>query len=73
MFANCQEWRATVEGVGIDELYKQIDPFDVGASALAYMLTRKDRSPFPHSIRSVKRFSTAGLYGKFRSHSSIVD
>ncbi|KAF9013290.1 CRAL-TRIO domain-containing protein, partial [Cyathus striatus] len=28
MFRECQEWRKTVEGVGIDELYKQMDPFD---------------------------------------------
>ncbi|EEB90200.1 hypothetical protein MPER_11624, partial [Moniliophthora perniciosa FA553] len=26
MFADAQQWRKTVEGVGIDELYKQIDP-----------------------------------------------
>ena len=29
MLANCQQWRKTVEGVGIDELYRRIDPFDV--------------------------------------------
>ncbi|KAJ8509524.1 hypothetical protein ONZ45_g8313 [Pleurotus djamor] len=28
MLQDCQEWRKTVEGVGIDELYKSIDPFD---------------------------------------------
>ncbi|KAI0754940.1 CRAL-TRIO domain-containing protein [Daedaleopsis nitida] len=28
MWKNCQQWRSTVEGVGIDELYRQIDPFD---------------------------------------------
>ncbi|KAF9267444.1 CRAL/TRIO domain-containing protein [Marasmius fiardii PR-910] len=28
MFRDAQHWRKTVEGVGIDELYKQIDPFD---------------------------------------------
>ncbi|KAI0372119.1 CRAL/TRIO domain-containing protein [Pilatotrama ljubarskyi] len=28
MWKNCQHWRKTVEGVGIDELYRQIDPFD---------------------------------------------
>ena len=32
MFKDCQEWRKTVEGVGIDELYKRIDPFDVSHS-----------------------------------------
>ena len=29
MFADCQEWRKTVESVGIDELYRSLDPFDV--------------------------------------------
>ena len=29
MWKNCQHWRNTVEGVGIDELYREIDPFDV--------------------------------------------
>jgi hypothetical protein len=29
MVADCQRWRKTVEGVGIDELYKRTDPFDV--------------------------------------------
>lgn len=28
MVINCQEWRKTVEGVGIDALYDQIDPLD---------------------------------------------
>lgn len=30
MLQDCQQWRKTVEGVGIDELYRRIDPFDVG-------------------------------------------
>ena len=29
MLSDCQEWRKTVEGVGIDKLYQEIDPFDV--------------------------------------------
>ncbi|GJJ15655.1 hypothetical protein Clacol_009933 [Clathrus columnatus] len=28
MIANCQEWRKTVEGVGMDALYEEIDPLD---------------------------------------------
>ncbi|KAI0670820.1 CRAL/TRIO domain-containing protein [Trametes maxima] len=28
MWKNCQHWRKTVEGVGIDQLYRDIDPFD---------------------------------------------
>ena len=29
MWKNCYEWRKTAEGVGIDELYRRIDPFNV--------------------------------------------
>ena len=29
MWKNCQHWRSTVEDVGIDALYREIDPFDV--------------------------------------------
>lgn len=29
MFINTQKWRASASGVGLDELYKSIDPFDV--------------------------------------------
>lgn len=29
MFRDCQHWRKTVSGIGIDELYKRLDPFDV--------------------------------------------
>lgn len=28
MWKNCYNWRKTVDGVGIDELYRQLDPFD---------------------------------------------
>ncbi|CAL1713230.1 unnamed protein product [Somion occarium] len=28
MWKNCQDWRSNVEGVGIDELYRRIDPWD---------------------------------------------
>ncbi|TFK40778.1 CRAL-TRIO domain-containing protein [Crucibulum laeve] len=43
MFKNCQEWRKTVEGVGIDQLYKDIDPFDasINISAGSYGLLER--------------------------------
>ncbi|KAH7885341.1 CRAL-TRIO domain-containing protein [Phlebopus sp. FC_14] len=28
MIKNCQHWRRTVAGIGIDELYKRLDPYD---------------------------------------------
>lgn len=31
MWANCQHWRRTADGIGIDELYRQLDPYDVRA------------------------------------------
>lgn len=30
MLSDCQNWRKTAGGVGIDELYRRTDPFDVG-------------------------------------------
>ncbi|KAG2010180.1 SEC14 cytosolic factor [Coprinopsis cinerea AmutBmut pab1-1] len=27
-FRECQEWRQTVQGIGIDELYRRVDPFN---------------------------------------------
>jgi hypothetical protein len=38
MVLDCIQWRRTVEDVGIEELYRRIDPFDV-RSALPYPLT----------------------------------
>jgi hypothetical protein len=29
MFTECQQWRKTVEGVGVDRIYQEIDPWDV--------------------------------------------
>ncbi|KAJ7600531.1 hypothetical protein C8J56DRAFT_910543 [Mycena floridula] len=32
MFKDCQLWRKTVEGIGIDELYRKMDPWDASCS-----------------------------------------
>jgi hypothetical protein len=37
MILDCIQWRHTVEDVGIEELYRSIDPFDV-RSALSLSL-----------------------------------
>ena len=29
MWTKCQAWRKSVDGIGIDEIYKQMDPYDV--------------------------------------------
>jgi hypothetical protein len=30
MLKNCEDWRGSVGGKGMSDLYKEIDPFDVG-------------------------------------------
>lgn len=63
MFRDCQHWRKTVEGVGLDELYRTLDPFDV-------------RIPKPYcfggnwkwinSTLNVKKCTRAGLCGSIK-------
>jgi len=43
MLVKCQEWRRTVEGVGLDAIYDEIDPFDVGIN---YGTARGDSEGF---------------------------
>ena len=35
MWRKCVEWRKTVGGVGIDELYRRVDPWDVRSIYIA--------------------------------------
>ena len=61
MLRNCQEWRKTVEGVGIDELYKNIDPWDVGA------IISPPRNCLFNTVLSTRSVGTSlksGRYGK---------
>ena len=51
MFAACQHWRRTVENIGIDQLYRDIDPFDVCLRVLCPWL-----SHLPLVSRSRDRF-----------------
>src|SRR5882762_6831611 len=65
MFADCQEWRRTVEGVGIDELYRTLDPFDVsfsfcGGASSGYVFNNM------HSTLNAKRSLSPGHYGFIR-------
>ncbi|KAH9841532.1 CRAL/TRIO domain-containing protein, partial [Rhodofomes roseus] len=36
MWENCQNWRKTVEGIGIDELYRRLDPYDYPERAAVF-------------------------------------
>ncbi|KAG6906621.1 hypothetical protein DXG01_012939 [Tephrocybe rancida] len=62
MLKDCQDWRKTVEGVGIDELYRRIDPFDVRIASLVVALKRSSKCSTP----SETRFSNAGRCGSTR-------
>ncbi|KAF9242594.1 CRAL-TRIO domain-containing protein [Melanogaster broomeanus] len=50
MIKNCQHWRQTVSGVGIDELYKRLDPFDYPGREEVF----KSWSMYFHKARSAK-------------------
>lgn len=56
MLSNCQHWRKTVEGVGLDALYDQIDPFDVSHNI--YKIER--HSQRYSSTQNEKPFSSIG-------------
>jgi hypothetical protein len=71
MFADCQEWRRTVEGVGIDELYRTLDPFDVSFSFLSFFSFCGGASSGyvfnnMHSTLNAKRSLSPGHYGFIR-------
>ena len=61
MIKKCIEWRKTVQGVGIDELYKELDPYDVRMLSLSvdmnFMIF------YIRSIQREKRSSSIGRYG----------
>lgn len=61
MFADCQHWRKTVEGIGIDKLYSETDPFDVGATYLVFIVYSD-----PFSIQNGKLSFNAGQCGSIR-------
>src|SRR4051794_17502138 len=65
MFKDCQHWRKTVSGVGIDELYRRTDPFDVRSSPIHTFLIR-GLMLFASSIPSVKLSSNVGLCGSIK-------
>jgi hypothetical protein len=43
MLKNCEDWRASVGGKGMDDLYREIDPFDVRVSCatLSHLPTQR--------------------------------
>ena len=64
MFRDCQKWRASVEGEGIDGLYRKIDPFDVRGH-IPSVATKTLIAIC--SIQNVKLFLIAGQCGMFTS------
>lgn len=47
MVLDCIQWRRTVEDVGIEELYRRIDPFDVRSALPSPTPVPTLPTPFP--------------------------
>ncbi|KIP05367.1 hypothetical protein PHLGIDRAFT_43261, partial [Phlebiopsis gigantea 11061_1 CR5-6] len=67
MWKNCHEWRQSAEGVGIDELYRQIDPFDYPERNHVFQFWplffhKTDKSGRPLNIHHFGRINTSELY-----------
>lgn len=69
MFANCVDWRKTVAGVGIDQLYKNLDPYDVKDSH-ASSAVNADRLIL-NSTQGGKTCSSTGLCFSTRYNSIL--
>lgn len=73
MFINAQDWRKSAGGVGLDELYKNIDPFDVSKQLLRAVypcqkMARKSKLSIErNSILNANSFSKLGQCGFTRS------
>jgi len=77
MILDCIQWRRTVEDVGIEELYRSIDPFDVRSApsrlsrSLFFCVFRgvvsdHRRPTFPHSFPDDSVSLRAGLWVSIR-------
>ncbi|KAI0086546.1 CRAL-TRIO domain-containing protein [Irpex rosettiformis] len=67
MWKNCYNWRETTEGVGIDELYRQIDPFDYPERDHVFkfwplFFHKTDKRGRPINIHHFGRINTTELY-----------
>ncbi|KAJ3571562.1 hypothetical protein NP233_g3671 [Leucocoprinus birnbaumii] len=67
MFADCQNWRKTVEGVGIDELYRKIDPFDYPEREAVFdcwpmWFHKTDKKGRPINVQIFGKMDLARLY-----------
>lgn len=67
MWKNCYEWRKSAEGVGIDELYRRIDPFDYPERNHVFQFWplffhKTDKKGRPLNIHHFGRINTTELY-----------
>ncbi|KAI0345752.1 CRAL/TRIO domain-containing protein [Trametopsis cervina] len=67
MWKNCYQWRKTAEGVGIDELYRRIDPFDYPERDHVFkfwplFFHKVDKRGRPINIHHFGRINTTELY-----------
>lgn len=66
MIKNCQHWRETVSGIGIDELNNRMDPFDVSSKRCEILVTF-DRLWFKYPGREEVFKSWSMYFHKVRS------
>ncbi|GJE97186.1 Sec14-like phosphatidylinositol transfer family protein [Phanerochaete sordida] len=67
MWKNCYDWRKNAEGVGIDELYRRIDPFDYPERNHVFQFWplffhKTDKKGRPLNIHHFGRINVAELY-----------
>ena len=72
MFIECQHWRTTVEGIGIDELYKRIDPFDVSYAQLLASIVESYFGSNNHDCLFKSLFSVPGTRSSLRLLAYVV-
>jgi len=57
MVMKCQHWRQSVSGIGIDELYNRMDPFDVSNKCFEILVTF---DAYYWSFPAVRKYSNRG-------------
>ncbi|KAF8583349.1 CRAL/TRIO domain-containing protein [Ramaria rubella] len=67
MLAAAQEWRKTVEGIGIDEIYDEIDPFDYPERDVVFKywpmrFHKTDKEGRPMNFQTFGAMDVAALY-----------
>jgi hypothetical protein len=78
MLQNCQQWRKTVGGDGIDALYNRLDPYDVRPSFLLNLCCRGNfalltHRTVPRAGRNIQVLVHVFPQGKFSTRTFVED